>query len=87
MAISTPEKIEEKRKDNAKQLRMSYARLFASEDGRRIMDDLKRRYGWQNDVELPCYQPNMTNNDFIHREGMREPIRYILRQMAKKTEE
>lgn len=70
----------EKREEEAKQLRLAYGRIFGSMDGQLVLADLKKRYGWRDGVELPCYTSGLSANDFIHREGMREPVRYILRQ-------
>jgi hypothetical protein len=72
----------EKRDEEAKQLRLAYGRIFGSEDGKLVMADLKRRYGWRDGVEMPCYTSGLCSNDFIHREGMREPVRYILRLLT-----
>lgn len=72
-------KEEEKRQEQARQLRMAYGRLFGSPDGQRVLADLQARYGWKDGVELPCYTPGMQATDAIHRDGMKEPVRYISR--------
>ena len=73
----------EAREEQAKQLRLAYGRIFGSQDGQLILADLKKRYGFgRGGVELPCYVPLMAPNDFIPRDGMREPVRYILRQIT-----
>jgi hypothetical protein len=79
--VPTPEQTA---KDNeAKQLRMSYGMLFGSEHGKRVLEDLKRRYGFSPDgTELPIYSPGLDAMTTTHRDGMREPVRHILRMTA-----
>lgn len=82
--MSTPERTEpEAQGDEKKELRAAWNRLMNSEDGRKCLADLQRRYGWKDGVELPSYQANMPPNDFIHRDGMKDVVRYILRQISR----
>lgn len=71
----------EKRQEQAKQLRMVYGRVFGSPDGMSILADLQARFGWKDGVELPSFQPGLRSEDAIHRDGMKEPIRYISRMV------
>ncbi len=80
----TPE-IEEaqKRQEAAKQLRFAYARLFASADGQVVLEDLKRQFGfYPNGLEKSTYTPGLPPNDFIHRDGAKQPVRHILKQIT-----
>ena len=71
----------EKRQEAAKQLRMAYGRVFGTPDGQTILEDLQARYGWRDGVELPCYQAGIKPEDAIHRDGCKEPVRYISRMI------
>ena len=61
------------------QARQAYARLFSSPDGKVVLADLMEAFGWREGVELPCYKPGINDNDSSHRDGMKEPVRRILR--------
>lgn len=85
-AIETPEEAEqqrERREEKERQLGLAYGRFGASEDGRLILADLMRRFGWKNGIEAPCYHTGITPEDAIHRDGMKEPVRYILSMSGK----
>ena len=69
-------------KEEKQQLRMAYARLFASVDGLAVLADLQAQFGWRDGVERSTYQFGIAPNDFIHRDGAKEPIRHILRQIG-----
>lgn len=76
----------EKMAEDKRQHRMLYGRVFGTPDGKRVLADLMKRYGWDEDgVELACFQPGMAPTDAIHRDGMKEPVRYISRMIAGKT--
>lgn len=69
----------EARDEAKRQLLMAYGRFANSEDGRLIIGDLMKRYGWSTEgIERPCFQPGMQPEDAIHRDGMKEPVRHIL---------
>jgi len=73
----------EKRAEAAKQLRMAYARLFASVDGQTVLADLLDQFGfYPNRIEKPTYQFGLPPDDFIHKDGVKQPVRYILRQIT-----
>jgi len=69
-------------KEEKQQLRMAYARLFASADGLAVLADLQAQFGWRDGVERSTYQFGIAPNDFIHRDGAKEPVRHILRQIS-----
>lgn len=80
---TTDREAAEKREEAAKQLRMAYARLFASADGQVVLADLKREFGfYANGLEKSTYQPGLPPNDFIHRDGAKQPVRHILRKIT-----
>jgi hypothetical protein len=73
----------EKRQEAQKQLRFAYARLFASADGLVVLEDLKRQFGfYRNGLEKSTYTPGLPPNDFIHRDGAKQPVRHILKQIT-----
>lgn len=76
-------KEEAEHKEKQRQLRMTYASVFATPNGQIILADLKQRYGFApDDTELPIFIPGLDAATVSHRDGMREPIRHILRQKA-----
>ena len=73
----------EKRAEAQKQMRFAYARLFASADGQVVLEDLKRQFGfYPNGLEKSTYTPGLPPNDFIHRDGAKQPVRHILKQIT-----
>lgn len=77
----TPEQTAERRTESQKQLRLAYGRVFETPDGKAILEDLQARYGWKGGIELPSYTPQATAESAIHRDGMKEPVRHILRMV------
>jgi len=59
-------------------LRRAYLQLFSGEVGARVLDDLLRRYGWRDGVELASYRVGMPHADMCFVEGQKEVVRYIL---------
>lgn len=66
-----------------RQLIIAYKEVFTSEKGQIILADLKARYGWGADgVELPSFRPALGADQQAYAEGMKEPVRQILRWLA-----
>jgi len=61
-------------------LRRAYAQLFSGEVGKVVLDDLLRRYGWREGVELASYRVGMGHADMAFVEGQKEVVRYVLTQ-------
>jgi len=59
-------------------LKRAYAQLFSGEVGQRVLDDLLRRYGWREGVELASYRAGMGHADMCFVEGQKEVVRYVL---------
>lgn len=76
----------QKAAERQKQLRMDYGQVFGSEAGRRVLSDLKRRYGWNGDVEHPSARAGARAEDVFLIDGMKEPVRHIL-AMLQPTDE
>lgn len=69
----------EAREEAAKQLRMAYSRLFDSLDGQTVLADLLHQFGFlPNRIEKSTYVFGIPPDDFIHRDGSKQPVRYIL---------
>lgn len=64
--------------ERKKQLRLAYAKVFTSESGRLVLEDMKKRFGWDGDVERPSCRPGMAPTDAFLVDGMKEPVRHIL---------
>lgn len=75
----------ERRREQDKQLSLAYNRLFKTVDGSLILDNLMNRYGWQDGVEAPSYRLGSSSTDTAARDGMKEPVRYILRMLGKRA--
>lgn len=75
-----PEPTEEQRRLelHKQQMRMSYGMVFHSEHGKRVLADLKARYGWDGEIERPSYRPGMTFDQVAAADSIKEPIRHIL---------
>lgn len=70
----------EQKQEAKKQLAMAYGRFLDSENGKLIMADLLKRYGFdEHGIELPIHTPGIGERDTAHRDGMREPVRYLMR--------
>jgi len=63
-------------------LKRTYAQLFSGEVGARVLDDLLRRYGWREGVELASYRVGMPHADMCFVEGQKEVVRYVLTQLG-----
>jgi len=61
-------------------LKRAYAQLFSGEVGQRVLEDLLRRYGWREGVELASYRVGMPHADMCFVEGQKEVVRYLLTQ-------
>lgn len=60
----------------------AYKRLFSTDDGKTVLEDLFSRFGFDAEgVERPSVRigHGQTHADLATLEGMKEPIRYILR--------
>jgi hypothetical protein len=64
------------------QLRLDYKLFFQSDRGKKIMDDLKQRFGWTGEIERASAVVGMRNEEVWLREGMKQPIRHILSMMT-----
>ncbi len=62
------------------QIRLAYGQFFGSENGKLILKDLQKRYGFdESGVEHPIYRPGQDAQRTAQIDGMREPVRYIMR--------
>lgn len=79
-ALPRPPKTPEQEAAEAqqRQLRMSYGMLFSSEHGKMVLADLKRRYGFDGDIERPSYRAGMSFDAVAAADSLKEPIRHIL---------
>ena len=84
----TPETEAEKRHDAQRELVRAYKRVFSTEDGRRVLADLERKYHWGEDP----YTIGIEHGDLSFHCGVHSPIRYIhkmknteLRPLGKKA--
>jgi len=68
-------------------LRRAYAQLFSGEVGSRVLDDLLRRYGWRDGVELSSYRVGMPHADMAFVEGQKEVVRYVLTNLGGLTKQ
>ena len=75
----TPQSDQEKRNEAARDLIRAYKRCFSSEDGRRVLADLDKKYGWGNDP----FEPGIGHADLANRCGMHSPLRYIHKMKEK----
>ena len=58
----------------------AYKRLFSTDDGKAVLEDLLARYGFdENGVERIGVRPGQTHADLALIEGMKEVLRYVLR--------
>jgi hypothetical protein len=78
----SPHEIAKQNQEKAKQLRIEYRKVFTSESGKAILADLFGRYGFDAEgVERPSARAGMRAEDVFLADGMKEPVRYILRQL------
>lgn len=78
--MNAPERTIEVQKaaERQKQLRLDYGAVFGSLAGQRVLEDLKKRYGWNGAVELPTARVGARAEDVFLIDGMKEPVRHIL---------
>lgn len=77
---SQPQQEAEKRQSEQRELVLAYKRLFATSDGRRVLADLKDKYGFdKNGVERDDYVAGCTGIDLSRKDGTKSPIRYALK--------
>lgn len=74
-----PEQEAEKRRNADRDLARAYKRLWATEDGRRVLEDLEARTHYKDDP----YAVGIAHGDLSYRCGTQSPIRYIHKQLAK----
>jgi len=76
----TAEQQQARKKQHGDQLRLDYRFIFNGEKGKEILKDLKHRFGWRygGDIESPSASFGASSRDVFLKEGMKEPIRYIL---------
>jgi len=68
-------------------IKRAYAQLFSGEVGARVLDDLLRRYGWREGVELASYRVGMPHADMAFVEGQKEVVRYVLTSLGGLTKQ
>lgn len=69
-------------------LRKSYFDVFKSDGGKAVLADLRLRYGFESDgVERPSARIGMRAEDVFLTEGMKEPVRHILRMIEQPNNE
>lgn len=76
----TPE--QEKAQREQRQLRISYGFTFSGEHGKRVLEDLKARFGFDGDIERPSYRPGMDHASTAAADAMKEPIRHIMAMLV-----
>lgn len=70
----------QKRAESRDDLVRCYKRVFASEDGRRVLTDLFGRYGFdKNGVENDDFMPGGDGLTLARRDGMKSPLRYVMK--------
>lgn len=69
----------EKRKQEERELTRAHKRLWATEDGRRILADLEKR----TNFDKGPYAHGIGHGDLAYRCGTQDPVRYIREQLAK----
>lgn len=71
---SQPLEVElERRRTEQRELIRSYKRFFTSEDGKRVLLDLEKKYHWGDDP----YTPQIEHGELAFRCGTHSPLRYI----------
>lgn len=68
----------QKAAERQRQLRIDYGTVFGSLAGQRVLEDLKKRYGWNGAVENPSARVGARAEDVFLIDGMKEPVRHIL---------
>jgi hypothetical protein len=63
----------QKKADDTAQLVRAYKRLFAREDGQRVLADLQTRYGWHK----PTATTGTSTDEIVRRECMKHPLYHI----------
>lgn len=57
-----------------------YKRLFNTQDGKHILEDLQKRYGYGETL----YIEGMSEKDLFFAAGKQEPVNYIMRALTQK---
>lgn len=80
----TTESDAERRSTEQRNLTRAYKRCFASEDGRIVLADLKKKYGFDPDgIENDDFVYGCTATDMAYRTGNKSPLRYVMKMVAK----
>jgi hypothetical protein len=72
-----PAKEAEDRRASARELTKAYKRCFATDDGKRVLADLRARYHWGDDP----YQHGISHADLAQRCGLHSPLRHIAKMI------
>ena len=83
----TAEQVQARLKQEGDQLRLDYRMLFNSERGKKLLKDMKSKFGWREggNIESPSATFGTDPNDAFLKEGMKQPIRYILAMTEQET--
>lgn len=81
---ASPDKTPEQAKKELqqRQLRISYGYSFSGDHGKRVLADLKARFGWDGEIERPSYIPGMDHARTAHADGLKEPVRHIMAMLV-----
>tara|TARA_R110002110_G_scaffold74463_2_gene196968 strand:- start:2102 stop:2398 length:297 start_codon:yes stop_codon:yes gene_type:complete len=74
---------EQKRIKDSKtqQLKIVYGRVFNSVDGKLILEDLQRQFGFRNGIEQSSHAQGISALDMVARDQMKQPVRHIFRMI------
>lgn len=64
------------------QMVLAYKRLFGSEDGKAVLEDMERQFGYHAST-VANYNAHAT----YHKEGMKEPLRHIHYMLDRKNKD
>ena len=83
----TAEQVQARLKLKGDQLKIDYRFIFNGEKGGAILKDLKSKFGWRDggNIESPTATFGTDPNDAFLKEGMKQPIRYILAMTEQET--
>jgi len=75
--LTTPKEDAEKRKEARRELCKAYKRCFATDDGKRVLGDLRALFHWGDDP----YLNGISHADLAQRCGTHSPLRHIKKMM------